>query len=383
MKNTLLMFIVGLCFVGCSSSGPSITGTSVSDDTPVSGQKILLQVYSIADKYPMTHSWTASGGQFDEWDDTQYWAYWTAPDEEGEHTITCAVRDKDDDEESYTFTVVVSPRALEDSLVDGTVLSLLKQGGTIGGVWASTDDENAYIRYLSSTSNEDTSWQGAFSAMDVILDPYYFTYTLFGAPHQGLDITVLAEGRDPATLTCETCDEADVINDLAIDVYDPDVMWVGTGSGLHWYDSSPLVGEDAWVTYKTERTSDLYQGVSYTYAATELGVYELDGEDDEPLFPGDSCAVIEVENDDETVSVWHITGSQVCENGVALPVQPAAVACSLDADWNNTIWCGKYWWDGVAWQTPQGLEDYDIVESVVSAEGLVYFLTASGRLLRW
>lgn len=386
VKNAILICIAGLILIGCSSSGPEITGAAISNENPVTGQKILLQVYSLADNTPLTYSWVCSGGGFDtnEDTDTQYYRYWVAPDVTGQQTITCTVRDDDDDEEALTFTVQVNAREIDDTLVDGNVLSIFKQAGTIGGVWVSMESED--IRFISSTTNELSSYQGAFSSMHMELNAS-FSYTLWGAPPSGTDITVLSEGHAPATLVCETCDTADVIHDLTIDVNDGNILWVGADSGMHWYDSAADVdkGDDEWGEYKPEKTNDFFQGVDFVYAATSTGIYELDpyAENSDPIYPDDSCAVIEVENDDETVSVWHITGSQVCKDGVLLASQPAGVACSLDADWDNTIWCGKSFWDGSSWQVLTGLESMDIVESVVSNEGLVYFLTSSGTLLRW
>jgi len=380
VKKAILICIVGLITIGCSTSGPEITSTSISNDNPVTGQKILLQVYSIADKTPLTYSWICSGGEFDENtdEDMQYYRYWVAPEEAGEQTITCTVRDGNDDEETVTFSIEVNSRVIDDTLVDGNVLSILKQTGTIGGVWVSMENED--IRFISSTTNEETSYQGAFTSMLIELDTSDFTYTLWGAQGQGTGISVQSS-EEETVLTCETCDTTDVINDLAIDVIDGNILWVGADSGMHWYDSA----EDEWGEYKPEKTNDFYEGINFVYAATSTGIYELDpyAADSDPVYMGDSCAVIEVENDDETVNVWHITDSQVCLDGAPLASQPDSVTCSLDADWDNVIWCGKYFWDGDSWQTPPGLEGEDIVTSVVSNEGLVYLLTSSGALLRW
>jgi hypothetical protein len=111
VKNTILICLVGLITIGCSTSGPEITNTAISNDNPVTGQKILLQVYSLADKIPLTYSWICSGGEFDENEDedTQYYRYWVAPDESGEQTITCTVIDGNDDEETVTFSIQVNP----------------------------------------------------------------------------------------------------------------------------------------------------------------------------------------------------------------------------------------------------------------------------------
>jgi hypothetical protein len=384
LKKTILTFILGLLLCGCSTSGPDITDTAISDENPVFGQRILLQVYSLTDNFPMTYTWQATGGEFDQWDENYYLVYWTAPEIEGEQTITCVVRDDDDEEDVHTFTVNVSPREIDDTLVSENVLSLEKQTFSyIGGVWVST--QSGDVRFISSSINESTSWDGAFSTMHVALDSTFLAYTLWGAQSQGIDITILSEGYDPTILNCETCDESDVIHDLTIDVIDGSLLWVGTDSGMHWYDSSAEEGEDEWGTYKSEKTNAFYQGTDFVYAATSTGIYELDpfAQSTDPIYTGDTCAVLEVENDDDTVTLWHITDAQVYEDGQLLADQPDNVVCSLDVDLNNNIWCGKYWWNGVSWQSPSGLEDIEIAESVVSYEGLVYLVSTSGTLLRW
>jgi len=385
LKKALLICIIHLCLIGCSSSGPEITNITLSDETPFTGQTLILNVYSLTDNPPMTYTWECSGGRFDEWDDSQYWVYWTAPEDTGNQTVTCTVKDAEDDMEIFPFTITVQERIIDDTLVDGQVLSIHKQKtSTIGGIWASTEDGD--IRYITSGTNETTTWEGALGSMHVELDSSASAFTLWGAEPEGIDIIMQTQGSNPTTLTCTTCEDSDTIYDLTIDVIDANLLWIGSDSGMHYYNSSTTT----WGDYKPGeigKTNDFFQGADFVYAATSTGIYELDpyAVDSDPVYTGDSCAVIEVVNDDETVTVWHITDSQVYRDGQLMDSQPDNVECSLDADRNNIVWCGKYWWDDIdeEWQSPPGFENIDIAESVVSFEGLVYLRTTSGTLLRW
>ncbi|HHO76664.1 MAG TPA: hypothetical protein ENN05_09580, partial [Deltaproteobacteria bacterium] len=160
MKKAFLICIVNMCLIGCSSSGPEITNFSLSDRTPFTGQTLMLNVYSRADQPPMTYEWTCSAGVFDQWDNSQYWVYWTAPQEPGTQNITCTVKDKQDDTEAFTFIIEVKERFIDDILEGDEVLSILKQKtAVIGGIWASTADGD--IRYITSGTNEKTTWKGA------------------------------------------------------------------------------------------------------------------------------------------------------------------------------------------------------------------------------
>ena len=342
----------------------------------------MLNVYSRADQPPMTYEWTCSAGVFDQWDNSQYWVYWTAPQEPGTQNITCTVKDEQDDTEAFTFMIEVKERFIDDILEGEEVLSILKQKtAVIGGIWASTADGD--IRYITSGTNEKTTWKGAFTSMDTGMSYLSSSYslTLWGAGTAGTDIIVQTQGSSTKTLSCETCEDSDIINDLAIDVIDPDLLWVGSDSGLHYYTSSSKEWGDE--PYQSGKTNDFFQGESFVYVATTNGIYEMNPYTE--IATGDSCAVLEVVEDDDTVSVWHITGSDVCRDGQVMASQPGAVACSLDKDRNNTIWCGKYWWDDEdeEWKSPPGLEGIDITKSLASNEGLIYMLTSSGILLRW
>ena len=256
MKKLLLICIVSLCLIGCSSSGPEITSVSSSDETPFAGQTLLLSVYSLTDNPPMTYTWECSAGTFDEWEDSDYLVFWTAPEEPGDQSVTCTVKDEADDREIFNFTFDVQQRSIDDTLVDEPVLSILRQKTSrIGGVWVST--EGGDIRYITSGTNELTTWEGAFATMHVGLNSDGSSYTLWGAYPTGTDITMQTQSSEE-TLSCETCGVSDTINDLTIDVLDSDLFWVGSDSGIHYYTlSSEEWGDEA---YQSGKTYDFFQG---------------------------------------------------------------------------------------------------------------------------
>jgi len=102
------------------------------------------------------------------------------------------------------------------------VLSILRQKTSrIGGVWVST--EGGDIRYITSGTNELTTWEGAFATMHVGLNSDGSSYTLWGAYPTGTDITMQTQSSEE-TLSCETCGVSDTINDLTIDVLDSDLF---------------------------------------------------------------------------------------------------------------------------------------------------------------
>ncbi|MGC9324243.1 MAG: hypothetical protein ACP5G0_05775 [Desulfomonilia bacterium] len=377
MRKILLSCIMMLAVAGCSSSQPTITDTAISDEGPVTSQRILVQVYGLTDNYPISYSWSASGGDLEEWDETQYFAYWITPAEAGSYTVTCTIRDDDDNEDTVTFTVPVSERELVDDLLepDAEVITLTKQKDSrIGGIWASIRGSN--VRFLSSQVNEDTSWTYDLYVMLESFDDIFLDYALYGVESQGKEIIVQTSDAE-RRLTCVSCFSFDTISSLAIDVIDSSILWVGSDSGLHYYADST----ETWEKYKILNVHDLFEGPQYTYAATDRGIYAL-GAPAELLYTGDTCTVY-VQEEGESITVYSVNGDSVLIDGSVLETQPEEVVCSLDMDLKGNLWCGKYFWDGSIWQSPPGLEGIPIVKSVVSNEGLVYLLSESGSLFLW
>lgn len=165
---------------------------------------------------------------------------------------------------------------------------------------------------------------------------------------------------------------------MAIDVNDLTTLWVGTDSGLNYY--SPET--ETWNNYLYAAVNDLSEGPDYVYAATSSGVYKLDYGVREPIYGGDTCAVLAVSNGAAT-EVWSVVQGTIQIDGKQLSSQPPVVVCSLDQDVTGNIWCGKYWWDGSLWHEVPGLESVTIVKSLASMEGLTYLLSDSGVLYRW
>ncbi len=383
----LLAFLVW----SCSSSDPSVLEFSASHSTPVTGQKVLFQVWGLSDNPPLRYAWHADNGELEEWNVEQQYAYWIAPDSPAPCSVTCTITDSEDNSSVQVFEISVKQRELKTVLGDGTVSCLEKQRiSLLGGAWVSTRD--GQVMYVSSSTNEVSSWTGVFGAM--YIDLYGFSYALWGAPVQGNEISVQSSGST-SVLVCQECASDGTIHDIAVDVLDVDLLWIASDSGLHWYHSES--GNHG--TYEADaigETHDLFPGKGFVYAAAGTGIFAIDGkndDDDIPLYPGDSCAVLEIIGDDATTqetedadaaTVWHVTGGDVCRNGQALADQPPdGVVCNLSVDLKGNIWCGKYRWDGTSWQVQAGLEDVDVVKSAVSNEGLVYFQTSSGALLRW
>lgn len=377
MKNILKSCLALLFILGCSSSDPTLTDMSITDDTVVTGQRVLAYVYSITDSPPLSYEWSATGGTIEEVEDVSYTAYWTAPEVPGTYAITCTVSDDEKNRSSHTFTVEVNARELERDLVgEGSeVITLTKQSDSeIGGIWASVRDD--YLRFISSQSNEESVWSENFYFMLARTDSYTGLYTIWGVVSEGRDLIQLTSSAE-ATLTCESCLGTDTIHTLAKDVLDDTILWVGADSNLCYYDQT----NDFWDNYLFTKTYDLSEGPDYVYAATNYGIYKLDGTL-EPIYSGDTRAVLAVENGSAT-DVWSVTEGKIGKNGQHFALQPPTVAVSLDQDIAGNIWCGKYWWDGSQWNLVPGLESVTIVTSVASTEGLIYLLSDSGVLYRW
>jgi hypothetical protein len=369
--------MMALIFLGCSAPHPVLSDANITSENTVPGQRILLQVNAITDNPPMTYQWSATGGTLEVQDFFPFGALWIAPEQPGTYTITCLITDKQKKHQSHTFTVNVGQRVLEDNLVEPgrVVLTITKQiDSKIGGIWVSIKDQ--YIRYISLRSNEDTIWSKNFYTMIARADSLSLEYNIYGVESIGKNIVVLS-GQSESVLVCKTCFNADFIRTMAKDVLDDTILWVGTDSSLLYYDPS----SDTWGRFLYGRFNDLYEGPDYVYAASDSGIYKLNGQK-ELLYGGNTCAVYAVQSGD-SITVWAVVEGKVEKNGKPIPVQPPKATCSLDVDLKGNIWCGKYWWDGTVWHTVLGLEDVSIVKSIASNEGLIYLLSESGALFRW
>ncbi len=328
----------------------------------------------------MTYQWTTTGGTLDIPEATPYAAYWIAPQTAGSYTITCTGTDNDEKKVTHTFQVQVRQRALESNLV-GTgfeVITIAKETEyKTGGIWASVKDN--MLRFITSTTNEESIWAKDFYTMLTRTDPTTMEFKVWGVESPGNNLIELTSSSE-TTLTCSTCSSSDTIRTLAIDVNVLSTLWVGTDSGLNYYDSSST--SEPWRNYFFAQVRDLSEGPDYVYAATSVGLYRLDYINKVPIYGGDTCAVLAVDNESAT-EVWSVVQGAIQKDGVQLSTQPPVAICSLDKDILGNIWCGKYWWDGTRWNEVPGLDSVTIVKSVASMEGLTYLLSDSGGLYRW
>lgn len=384
LKNIIIACAMLLLISACSPSDPDMIDVSISNDNVVSGQRIFVLVDAITDNPPMTYQWSTTGGELNVVDSAQYSAYWIAPESAGSYSITCTVTDSEDKHISHTFDVRVRSRTLESDLF-GTgfeVLTISKETEyKTGGIWASIKDNK--LRYISATANTESIWGMNFYTMLNRTDPATFLYTIWGVVTPGNIIIELTESSQN-TLVCETCLPYDTINVLAMDGFVTGQIWVGTSSGLNYYD--PSATTEAWKNYFYGQVNDLSEGPDYVYAATNSGIHRLDYTKSGPIYPGDTCAVLAASNSSEsetTTDIWSVVQGYIQKNGEQLSVQPPEVICNLDQDIFGNIWCGKYWWDGTSWNAVPGLESVTIVRTVASLEGLTYLLSNSGALYRW
>jgi hypothetical protein len=378
LKNILCACILLLMVLGCSASRPVFSDASISSNNVVSGQRIFALVNPRTDNPPMTYQWITTGGELDIPDDEQYSTYWTAPQVPGLYAITCTVTDKEKKQVSRTFDVQVRARSLESDLVSSglEVITLAKETEyKTGGVWVSVRDNK--IRFITSKTNTESVWARNFFTMLNRTDLTTQAYTIWGVESMGQSIRELTASTD-VLLSCSTCLSIDTIKALAIDVNDLTTLWVGSDSGLNYYNPS----SGTWSSYLLGNVRDLSEGPDYVYAATNTGVYKLDYGKKEPIYGGDTCALVAASNGTAT-EVWSVVKSAVQKDGKQLSSQPPEVVCSIDKDITGNIWCGKYWWDGSQWNEVPGLESVTIVKSVASMEGLIYLLSDSGVLYRW
>lgn len=377
MTRRLLAFMVITVLTACSSSRPDIVETSTTDSTPVEGQRVYMQVNAVTDSPPLSFSWWASSGVIEQIEGAPYGVYWTAPDAAGPCTITVRVTDADGNGITHSFTMNVSKRTVVSLMGEGErALSLAKQADShVGGVWVSV--EGKPLRYISSTSVENAVWAEDFALMLARTSSVSGYYTIWGASGHGTTLSVLTS-QAKATLMCETCNPQDTIQALTLDVLNTDVLWVGTDTVLTYFNQST----NTWSRYISCNVHDLFEGPDYVYAATETGLYRLDGVTPTLLLEGSSAAVL-ARSQGSNIEVWSVTLGQVMRDFTVFSPQPPEVVPDLEEDIAGGIWCGKYRWDGSAWKVPEGLESARVIKTVASNEGPVYFLTDTGDLLRW
>ncbi len=106
-----------------------------------------------------------------------------------------------------------------------------------GGIWASVRDNK--IRFITSKTNEESVWGKNFFTMLSRTDPTTLEFKIWGVEAIGNNIIELTASSED-TLACGTCLNVDTIKTLAIDVNVLSTLWVGSDSGLNYYDSTVI-----------------------------------------------------------------------------------------------------------------------------------------------
>jgi hypothetical protein len=419
-----------MCLLGaCSSSGPEITGATISDGDPVVGQRVLLRVYAKSDNPPLRYIWSGSGGVFQSSDDDfrsgeltdQYSVYWI-PTSPGNPTIRCTVVDDEDEDEIYEFPTEVGARTLEDLEAEDQVVLMTKNPrAMIGGIMAAIQNHN--IMYYSATDTLDYDWGESYFDWSLPENPlnamiisstssYYYTVSYVWAVYKNSSDKwkiVVRGSSDDENYDCDFTIDGDnpvtKVNKIGVN---GTVIWVGTDNGLYAFSSSgetwsgPVELEEG-VTYIDVK--DIYVAHGFIYVATPTGIYftEDNGGTWEKFNDTWDTKVLTAYYDinNETVRVYALTeegdGSATytirCFNkhgdrqtAPGYPPDSYDWIESLDTDPLGNLWFGKWTWNADdGWENPGNIDDTDdhIVRSTVSPEGLVYLLTATGELNVW
>lgn len=439
MKRThwLAALIVALGIFGCSSSGPEISTAKISDDNPVTGQRILLQVISETDNPPMQYVWDCSSGIFEtssrviqagEVTD-KYYIYWI-PVTKGSFTITCTIIDADNNRETVEFPIKVEARKLIElwkPSVDyrGMILMTKDYNTKVGGIWTAMYGRD--LHYYYSTGHSDLVWGKDYTDWDndplcvlavAAYSSYYYVWNSFWAVRAHNDawqtISYAMDEEDTYSCTSGDCDDITAVNVMR---YYEGKLWIGTNQGLF---TAGTADED-WDGPEKDSgnnlipaVNDIYAANGLIYVATPKGIwYTSDSGDSWEHFNDDweTTAITAHKNPTGEMSIYARTNSDAgyvikkfSEDGLisaALPAQPPADDWigGLDCDPIGRIWYGKYYFweaslggDDKWWSVPADPDDphtgYDdssdhIVRSLVSPEGLTYLQTTTGALMVW
>lgn len=433
LKRTYLLagtLMVALVIFGCSSSGPETSNTYITDDNPVTGQRILLQVIAETDNPPMQYIWDCPNGLLEDASGVvqsgvatnDYYVYWI-PQGEGTYTITCTVIDGEDKQDTIPFTVTVSPRQLITVWTPPDdqhgVFRLTKDYYIkAGGIWAAISNNNLY--YFCSTGDTDLSWGADFFDWGTSDPPplsalaaaayasYYYVWSNIWTirNNAGTWQMVVYSVGDEYTYDCpsETCGSITTVNTMGI--YNG-ILWIGTDKGLFTFGTSSTEWNGP-VEYSAgldiPAVKDIYAANDLVYAATTGGIwYTPDGGDTWSFFntPYDTTAITGYKNPaTDVISIYARTDSDAgyvikkfSEDGLTstdLATQPPTDTWTrgLDSDNLGRIWFGKYYYwevsrggDG-SWKSVDNSGDH-IVRSLISPEGLAYLQTSTGALKVW
>jgi len=398
-----MLLIIGIS--GCSASGPEITRVSISDQKPVTGQRVLIQVLAVTDNPPFKYIWNCSDGRLegssgiieDGAMTDQYYVYWTAPDIQGTYTVTCKVVDDDDQEETIAYAINVGPRQIIYLLNSGVVCMAKDSKVKSGGIWVAVSNDN--IQYYSSTTNTDIGWgkdffRWASGETITALQPstyssYYYVWNIIWTARNNIDsgiweVVSHGSGGD-TTYTCDTCTS---INSQKLD---GNTLWVGSDNGLFRFNTSSTTWGNKATGIPETKVKDLYVGEDLTCVATTSGIYysENAGTDWTPVpSTGDTTAVTTYQDTSGNLTILGVTAGKIMQynkdgsNPFDITYDIPEVVNSLDKDPLGNIWCGKYSWNGTTWSDKTGIDD-PIESSIVSPEGLLYLRTTQEKLIVW
>lgn len=427
MKRTLgfvAALILALNFWGCSSSGPQADEVGIGDQTPVVGQRVLLQVMAETDNPPMRYVWNCPNGRLEGLTTSlqagvstdQYFAYWV-PQDVGQYTVTCTVIDAANNEETIGFPLTVTARGVYCLANQGVRHIAKDQSARSGGIWTAIQGSN--LQYYCANGTTDAGWgrdvfiwtdPDPISALaaSTYISTYYAWSNLWAVRKRAGVWELLSHSTNgDTTYACANGACAGINEVRAVEVNNGTV-WIGTDAGLFSFSavgqawSGPVAGISS--------VKDIYAADSLVYVATMDGVqYTSDnGVNWSPFITGqDTTALTGYKDLSSGVLTIYArtntpTGYQIqsfnsdgsSPTPLDLAHQPAdAVAKGLDSDTLGNIWFGKHVWDArlQRWDSPAsamtitGLDDSgDPVErSLVSPEGLVYLRTVNGKLYVW
>ena len=420
-----------VCLLGaCSSSGPDITSTNISDSHPVVGQRVLLRVLALSDNPPLSYIWDGSGGVFQSKDNDfkagepvgQYYVYWV-PTSASDRLLTCTVIDDEDNQETFNFSAKVKQRSLE-TLVDADFVLMAKDpDALIGGILAGI--RNHDFTYYSATAETDFEWGKSEFAWGAIDNPlsamiltsttsYYYSVSYVWAVYQTSSgewkLVSHGSSNDDVISTDFKDDGVSAVNKMGIN---GTRIWVATDKGLYAYSTSveewtnpiELVDGDA-----TVNVTDIYTVSDRVYVATEAGIfYTTDNGDTWKKFTdtwdtkaitgsydlvSDTIRIYALTEESDgsltyTVRCFNKKGELLSTPG--LPPDSYDWIESLDTDPLGNVWFGKWCWSpqDEMWDNPtaglldDSAADDNIVRSMVSPEGLVYLQSRAGKLMVW
>lgn len=430
----LAAFAILAVTAACTDSGPETWTSSISDANPVIGQKIRFQVYTVTDNPPMRFAWsdnapsgTTSTFFYDPYGNTLskgvetpfYIAYWSAPEIPGTYTVTCTVSDKFSKTDAVNFEVNVAAANFVSLINPGyTAYAIGRDKMAIsGGIYAEINTTQgiplpASVTFFSANSrNASIAWSVDYIFKSLFVyyaqSDFYPIATLWGGyaynsstTSSSLNVSRYGGATEQATFS-NTSTFGDTVNDVQVI---GDNIWVSADSGF--YNVSPANTWTMQTGVAQPSGSDFSTGLAAV--ATSNGVYysttgaapwtrlACPGGD----LPGSWCRALSVVTITNPLSIYALTS---IDNTTRLamykntqgtwastiitddPPEGYGSTAKISRDSQNRIWCGKNRWNGSSWDIITGIKTIsdDVQYSIVSPEGLVYFLTYATTSNLW